>query len=132
MGMTDPIADLLTRIRNAGRARKEQVDIPWSNIKTRIVELLISEGFLKEYVLTEEDGHKLLRVSLKYDERNLSVITGIQRASRPSLRKYVSSDSIPKIRGGLGVSIVSTPKGLLSDREARRQNVGGELICTVW
>ncbi|HYD50755.1 MAG TPA: 30S ribosomal protein S8 [Terriglobales bacterium] len=130
--MTDPIADLLTRIRNAGRARKEQVDVPYSTIKQSIVELLIAEGYLRDFTIVEQEGHKQLRVSLKYDQRNLSVITGIKRASRPSLRVYVGSQDIPKVRSGLGVSIVSTPKGLLSDREARRQNVGGELICTVW
>jgi small subunit ribosomal protein S8 len=132
MGMTDPIADLLTRIRNAGRARKEQVDVPWSTIKTRLVELLIAEGFLKDYTVVDEGNHKILRVSIKYDSRNASVITGLKRLSKPSLRRYVGADSIPKIRGGLGVSIVSTPQGLMSDRDARKNNVGGELICSVW
>lgn len=133
MGMTDPIADLLTRIRNAARARKETVDIPWSNIKSRIVELLTSEGFLNDHqMVTEDDGKLTLRVWIKYDARNQPIMTGLKRLSKPSLRIYVGADEIPKVRGGLGVSIVSTPEGLLSDREARKRNVGGELICSVW
>lgn len=132
MSMTDPIADLLTRIRNAGQARKEQVDVPWSKLKSAIVELLINEGYLKDCSVVEQEGHKYLRVSIKYDDKNRSVITGIRRVSKPSLRRYSGAAAIPQVRGGLGLSVVSTPSGVLSDREARKRNVGGELICSVW
>lgn len=132
MAMTDPIADLLTRIRNGAHARKEQVDIPWSNVKARLVEVLIAEGYLKESSTVEQDGHRVLRVWLKYDGQSRSVITGIKRVSRPSLRIYVGSDEIPAIRGGLGVNILSTPAGILPDREARKRHVGGEILCAVW
>lgn len=132
MGMTDPIADLLTRIRNAAQARKEQVDVPWSHVKTRVVEVLTAEGYLKEHSIVEQDGHRMLRVWLRYDAQNRPVITGIKRVSRPSLRIYVGAREIPAVRGGLGVNIISTPAGILADREARKRNVGGELMCSVW
>lgn len=132
MGMTDPIADLLTRIRNGAHARKEQVDVPWSKIKVRLVEVLAAEGYLKEYSIVEQDGHRILRVWLKYDSRNQPVITGLKRVSRPSLRIYVGAEEIPPIRAGLGVSILSTPTGIVTDREARKRHVGGELLCSVW
>lgn len=132
MSMTDPIADLLTRIRNGAQARKEQVDVPWSNVKARLVEVLTAEGYLKEHSIVEQDGHRVLRVWLRYDAQNRPVITGLKRVSRPSLRVYVGADAIPAIRGGLGVNIISTPAGILADREARKRNVGGELMCSVW
>jgi small subunit ribosomal protein S8 len=132
MGMTDPIADLLTRIRNGVHARKEQVDVPWSKVKARLVEVLAAEGYLKEYSTVEQDGHRMLRVWLKYDSRNQPVITGLKRVSRPSLRVYLGASEIPLIRSGLGVSILSTPGGIVTDREARRRNMGGELLCSVW
>ena len=132
MAMTDPIADLLTRIRNGAQARKEQVDIPWSKVKTRLVEVLTAEGYLKEHSIVEQDGHRVLRVWLRYDAQNRPVITGLKRVSRPSLRVYVGADEIPAIRGGLGVNIISTPGGILADREARKRNIGGELVCSVW
>ena len=132
MGMTDPIADLLTRIRNGAHARKEQVDVPWSKLKVRVVEVLIAEGFLKEQSVIEQDGHKVLRVWLRYDAQNRSVIGGLKRISRPSLRVYVGAQEIPAIRRGLGVNILSTPAGLLTDREARKRNIGGEIVCSVW
>jgi small subunit ribosomal protein S8 len=130
--MTDPIADLLTRIRNGAQARKEQVDVPWSKVKTHLVEVLTAEGYLKEYSIVEQDGHRVLRVWLRYDAQNRPVITGLKRISRPSLRVYVGADEIPAIRGGLGVNIISTPAGILADREARKRHVGGELVCSVW
>jgi small subunit ribosomal protein S8 len=132
MAMTDPIADLLTRIRNGAQARKEQVDVPWSKVKTHLVEVLTAEGYLKEYSIVEQDGHRVLRVWLRYDAQNRPVITGLKRISRPSLRVYVGADEIPAIRGGLGVNIISTPAGILADREARKRHVGGELVCSVW
>jgi small subunit ribosomal protein S8 len=130
--VTDPIADLLTRIRNGAGARKEQVDVPWSRVKARVVEVLAAEGFLKEHSVVEHDGHRQLRVWLKYDAHNRSVITGLKRISRPSLRVYVGAQDIPAVRGGLGVNILSTPAGILTDREARKRNVGGEIMCAVW
>ena len=132
MSMSDPIADLLTRIRNGAHARKEQVDVPWSNVKERIVQLLASEGFLKEHSVVEQGPHRVLRVWLRYDANNRSVIVGLKRVSRPSLRVYVGAQEIPQVRRGFGVSILSTPSGLLTDREARRRNVGGEVLCSVW
>lgn len=132
MAMTDPIADLLTRIRNGAHARKEQVDVPWSRVKTRVVEVLTAEGYLKEHSVVEQGTHRVLRVWLKYDGQNRPVITGLKRISRPSLRTYVGARDIPSIRGGLGVNILSTPSGIITDREARKRNVGGEIICSVW
>jgi small subunit ribosomal protein S8 len=132
MGMTDPIADLLTRIRNGAHARKEQVDVPWSSVKARLVEVLTAEGFLKEHSIIEQGGHRVLRVWLKYDSQNRPVIGGLKRISKPSLRVYVGADEIPSVRRGLGINIVSTPAGIITDREARRRNVGGELMCSVW
>jgi small subunit ribosomal protein S8 len=130
--MTDPIADLLTRIRNGAHARKEHVDVPWSHLKVRLVEVLISEGYLKEHSVIEQEGKRVLRVWVRYDGQNRPVITGLKRVSKPSLRIYVGADEIPAIRRGLGVNILSTPAGILSDREARKRNLGGELMCSVW
>jgi len=132
MGMTDPIADLLTRIRNGAHARKEQVDVPWSKVKARLVEVLTAEGFLKEHSIIEQGGHRVLRVWLKYDNQSKPVIVGLKRVSKPSLRIYVGAREIPALRRGLGVNILSTPAGIITDREARKQNVGGELMCSVW
>jgi small subunit ribosomal protein S8 len=132
MAMTDPIADLLTRIRNAAHARKEQVDVPWSRVKARIVDVLTAEGYLKEHSVVEQDGHRILRVWLKYDGQNRPVIAGLKRVSRPSLRIYVGAREIPAIRRGLGISILSTPAGIVTDRDARKLHVGGEVVCSVW
>jgi small subunit ribosomal protein S8 len=132
MGMTDPIADLLTRIRNGAHARKEQVDVPWSRVKAQLVEVLTAEGFLKEHSVIEQAGQRVLRVWLRYDGENRPVISGLKRVSRPSLRIYVGAQEIPAVRGGLGTNILSTPAGILTDREARKRNIGGEVICSVW
>jgi small subunit ribosomal protein S8 len=132
MAVTDPIADLLTRIRNAARARKEQVDVPWSRVKAQLVDVLTTEGFLKEHSVVEQGGHRVLRVWLKYDSLNRPVILGLRRVSKPSLRVYVGAGEIPALRRGLGVNILSTPAGILTDREARKRNVGGEIMCSVW
>jgi len=129
--LTDPIADMLTRIRNGGLARKAAVTVPYSRHKEAVARVLRDEGYLEGVAVTDE-ARPQLQVTLRYDASQRHVITGIQRVSRPSLRVYVGAKEIPAVRRGLGVSIVSTPKGLLSDREARRQGVGGEIICKVW
>lgn len=130
--MTDPIADLLTRIRNATGARKTTVDVPWSRQKEEIAKVLVGEGFLDGVSVVEEQPRNVLRITLRYDERRVPAITGIKRVSRPSLRVYVGVKDIQAVRKGLGVSVLSTPKGMLADRDARREQVGGEVICTVW
>jgi small subunit ribosomal protein S8 len=130
--MTDPIADFLTRIRNASRARKDWADVPWSKLKEAIARVLVEEGFLGEAVVSESDGRKVLRLTLKYDRFRRPVMSGIRRVSRPSLRVYVGGRDIPMIRKGLGLSVLSTPKGVIADRVARKENVGGEVLCSVW
>jgi len=130
--MTDPIADMLPRIRNGAGARKASVDVPWSRHKEAIAHVLVEEGYLAEAAMVREGQFPTLRLGLRYDQTRRSVISGIRRVSRPSLRIYVGSDEIPSVRRGLGVSILSTPKGILPDREARRQGVGGEVICQIW
>ena len=132
MAMTDPIADLLTRVRNANQARKERVDVPWSRTKDAIVRVLIAEGFLRDCAVIGEGVRKQLRLVLKYDDQRRPVISGMKRVSRPSLRIYVGKETIPLVRGGLGINVLSTPQGVLVDREARRRGVGGELLCSVW
>ncbi len=130
--LTDPIADLLTRIRNGCRAHKERVDIPWSRTKESIALVLVSEGYLKESVVVGEGVEKVIRASLRYDASRKPVITDLQRVSRPSLRVYVGAEEAPRVRRGMGISILSTNKGVMPDREARKQNVGGEVLCAVW
>jgi len=132
MSMTDPIADMLARIRNAIRARKDKVEIPSSNLKERIVALLRDEGFIKSYRVASENSRNTLVVQLRYDDHNRSTIEGLRRVSRPGQRTYVGREDIPRIRSGLGVAILSTSKGVMTDREARKQLVGGELLCEVW
>ena len=130
--LTDPIADLLTRIRNASRARKDDVTVPWSRLKERIAAVMLAEGYLKECVVEGEGVSKLIRISLRYDARRESVITDLQRVSRPSLRVYVGSSEAPRVRRGMGISILSTNKGIMPDHQARKQQVGGEVLCAVW
>lgn len=130
--LTDPIADMLTRIRNAAQARKATVDVPWSRHKEAVAKALVDEGYLESAAQVEEKPRNLLRIGLRYDAQRRSVIIGIKRVSRPSLRVYVGAEDIPAVRKGLGVNVLSTPKGILVDREARREKVGGEVICTVW
>ena len=132
MSMTDPIADLLTRIRNGNRARKERVDVPWSTLKDAVARVLIAEGFLRDATVVGDGPEKQLRLVLKYDDQRRPVISGIERVSRPSLRVYVGKEEIPLVRGGLGINVLSTPAGVLVDREAKRRGVGGELLCAVW
>ncbi len=133
MSMTDPIADLLTRIRNGSRARKEYIECPWSRIKERVAAVMVAEGYVKDTNVVDLDGNKKnLRVWLSYDRNQEPVIQGIQRVSRPSYRIYVGAKSMPTVRAGLGVNIVSTPAGIMPDREAAKKNVGGELLCSIW
>ncbi|NVN97759.1 MAG: 30S ribosomal protein S8 [Geobacteraceae bacterium] len=132
MSMTDPIADLLTRIRNGAMAKLQKVDIPSSNMKVSIVNVLKNEGFIKNYKLISDQKQGVLRIYLKYINETDSVISEIKRVSKPGGRRYVKSDKIPSVKQGLGIAILSTSKGLLTDKVARETGVGGELICTVW
>ncbi len=130
--MTDPIADFLTRLRNAQLARHKTTTVPSSKIKVRIAEILKDEGYLDDVRVEDNDGRAVLHVTLKYDERSLPVIEGITRISRPGLRRYSAADDISKVRGGIGLAIISTSRGLMTDVQARRDRVGGEVLCTVW
>jgi small subunit ribosomal protein S8 len=130
--MTDPIADLLTRIRNGAMAKLQKVDIPSSNMKVGIVNVLKNEGFIKNYKLISDQKQGILRIYLKYIDESDSVISEIKRVSKPGGRRYVKSDKIPKVKQGLGIAILSTSKGLMTDKVAREAGLGGELICTVW
>jgi small subunit ribosomal protein S8 len=132
MGMTDPIADLLTRIRNAQQARHEIVTLPSSNIKKAVLNILKHEGFIQDWSFEADEHQGKLHVILKYDNDDHGIILGLKRVSRPGCRRYVKGKEIPQVLGGLGVAILSTSHGVLSDREARRQNVGGELLAYVW
>jgi small subunit ribosomal protein S8 len=130
--MTDPIADMLTRIRNALRSKKEEVDIPSSNLKLRIAEILKEEGYIKDFKLIQDAKQGIIRIFLKYDEYGEPVISGLERISKPGRRIYVSKERIPRVMRGLGIAILTTSKGVMTDREARRLGVGGEVICYVW
>lgn len=130
--MTDPIADMLTRIRNAGLARHDRTELPASRLKEAVAKILKSEGFIADVRPSEGDGDKKLTIVLKYGRDRQSAIDGVRRISRPGRRVYVRHDRIPRVFSGLGISILSTSRGLMSDREARRQKIGGELICEVW
>mgnify|MGYP001033631427 FL=1 len=130
--MTDPIADMLVRIRNANSCRFERVDIPFSKLKLEIARLLKEEGYIKSFKITSDRGKRVLRIYLKYRADNKGMIEGIRRISKPSLRVYVKKDKIPQILSGLGIAILSTPKGLMTDEQAKRAKLGGELICMVW
>lgn len=132
MSMTDPVADMLTRIRNAGLTRLEKVEIPASKLKIRIAEILKEEGFVLDYRVAEDARQGKLFVDLRYDENRKLAIKQLIRLSKPGRRVYTSCDEIPQIRNGLGVCIVSTSQGVMTDREARRKRVGGELLCSVW
>ena len=128
MSLSDPIADMLTRIRNAQSARRETVEMPSSNMKAEIVRILKREGYVKDFSM-EGGTKKVLRIYLKYSESNEPAIKGLKRESKPGLRDYTSMNEMPKVLGGLGVMVVSTSKGILTDRDARKQNVGGEVLC---
>lgn len=130
--MTDPIADMLTRIRNGNEAKHKSVQIPASKIKTEISRILQEEGYIKGYEVVEDGVQGLINVDLKYGNNNERVISGIKRISKPGLRVYAKSTEIPRVLGGLGIAIISTSKGIMSDREARKEQVGGEVLCYVW
>jgi len=130
--MTDPIADMLTRIRNANKAKFEKVEIPSSKIKVSIARILKEEGYIKNYAVVTDNKQGVLQIAMKYEGKGGAIISEIKRVSKPSCRMYVDKDTIPMIRSGLGLAILSTSKGIMSDKEARRQQVGGEVICTFW
>ena len=132
MSMTDPIADMLARIRNAIIARKTLVTVPNSSMKTKLAEILKQEGYIRTCDVRPDSKQGLLEIELKYDKENRSAIDGLQRLSRPGQRVYASAGDIPKVRNGLGVAVITTSKGLMTDREAREQNVGGEVVCAIW
>lgn len=130
--LTDPIADMLTRIRNANKAGHEKLDVPASILKTEIASLLKREKYIKNYKLIEDRKQGMLRIYLRYGPNNERIITNLKRISKPGLRRYKGSLDVPKVFSGLGMSIVSTSKGILTDRECRKMNVGGEILCEVW
>ena len=132
MHITDPIADMLTRIRNANSAKHETVDIPASNMKKAIAQILLDEGYIASYKVIDDEKQGVIRVTLKYGESKTQVITGLRRVSKPGLRIYSNVEDMPKVMKGLGIAIVSTSKGIMTDREARKQNVGGEVLAFVW
>ena len=133
MTMSDPIADMLTRIRNANTAKHDTVDIPSSKMKLAIADILVKEGYIAKYELIEDGSFKTIRVTLKYGaDKNEKIITGLKRISKPGLRVYASKDELPRVLGGLGTAIISTNKGVLTDKEARKQNVGGEVLAFIW
>ena len=132
MPVTDPIADMLTRIRNALGAKHEKIDMPASRTKKAIAGILLKEGFIKGYEYKEEGPQGIIRVTLKYDKSDSSIINGLKKISKPGLRVYAKKDDIPKVLGGLGIAIISTSKGIMTDKEARENGVGGEVIAYVW
>ncbi len=132
MQITDPIADLLTRIRNASNAKHETVDIPASNMKKAIAKILLDEGYIKNFQVIEDSKQGIIRVTLKYGENKSKVITGIKRVSRPGLRIYAGADELPKVLRGLGIAIISTSKGIMTDKEARANHIGGEVLAFIW
>ena len=133
MTMSDPIADMLTRIRNANTAKHDTVDVPASKMKLAIAEILFNEGYIKKYDVVEDGSFKTIRITLKYgQDKNEKIITGLKRISKPGLRVYAGKDELPKVLGGLGVAIISTNQGIITDKEARKLNVGGEVLAFVW
>lgn len=132
MQITDAIADLLTRIRNASAAKHEYVDVPASNMKKAIVQILVDEGYVQSYTVKEDGKQGIIRIALKYTEDKKAVITGLRRVSKPGLRIYAKCEEMPKVMKGLGIAIVSTPKGVMTDRQARQEKVGGEILAFVW
>ena len=132
MSLTDPVSDFLTRVRNAIKARQQKVDVPHSKLKVEIARILKEEGYIANYKATEEEGHKMLRVYLKYSSDNSSPISDLKRVSRPGCRVYVGSKDVPRVLGGLGINIITTPRGVMTGAAARKENVGGEVLCQVW
>ena len=129
---TDPIADFLTRLRNAAAAKHQRVDVPVSKLKTEIARILKEEGYIANFKATEEEGHKVIRVYLKYGANNEAAISKAERVSRPGCRVYVRRSEIPRVLGGMGINILTTPRGVMTGRQARKEGVGGELLCQIW
>ena len=132
MNTTDPIADMLTRIRNANSNKFKTVDVPASNMKKAIAETLLAEGYIKSFEEIKNDNQGVIRISLKYDENGNKVIDGLKRISKPGLRIYASKDELPKVLNGLGIAIISTSKGIMTDKQARAEGIGGEVLAYVW
>ena len=132
MVMTDPIADFITRIRNANMQRHEQVEIPASKVKVSIAEILLEEGFIKNYDVTEDGKQGIVTVTLKYGPEREHVISGLKRISKPGLKVYCKKDNVPRVLGGLGVAVISTSHGIMTDRQARKDGLGGEVLCYIW
>ena len=133
MSMSDPIADMLTRIRNANTAKHDTVDVPASKMKIAIADILVNEGYIAKYELSDEGAFQNMHITLKYGaDKNEKIITGLKRISKPGLRVYANTEDIPKVLGGLGTAIISTNKGVVTDKEARKLGVGGEVLCFVW
>lgn len=132
MNTTDPIADMLTRIRNASSSKFKTVDIPASNIKRAIADILFKEGYIKTYEEMKDDAQGVIRISLKYDDKGVKVISGLKRISKPGLRVYASKEELPRVLNGLGIALISTSKGIMTDREARKENLGGEVLAYIW
>ena len=132
MNTTDPIADMLTRIRNANNSRHTTVDIPASNMKKAIAKILLDEGYVKNVEYIDDSTQGVIRITLKYAENKQKVLTGLKRVSKPGLRIYASKEELPRVLKGLGIAIISTSKGIMTDKEARRQNVGGEVLAFIW
>lgn len=130
--VTDPIADLLTRIRNANMVKHATVDVPASNLKKRLVEIFLEEGYIKGYDIIDDNKQGVIRIELKYGESKERVITGLKRISKPGLRVYAKKTDVPKVLGGLGTAVISTSSGIITDKEARKLGVGGEVICYIW
>ena len=132
MNITDPIADMLTRIRNASRSKHKIVDVPASNIKNSIAEILFKEGYIKAYEEIANETQGIIRITLKYDEKGNKVIAGLKRISKPGLRVYAAKDELPKVLNGLGIALISTSKGIMTDKQARELGVGGEVLAYIW
>ena len=132
MQITDSVADMLTRIRNANTAKHDTVEIPASNMKKAIAQILVDEGYVKDYAVTDDGKQGVITITLKYGPNKSQVITGLRRVSKPGLRIYTSCEDMPKVMNGLGIAILSTPKGVMTDKEARKANVGGEVLAFVW
>ena len=132
MAMSDPLADMLTRVRNACMVKFDSVDMPLSKLKVSVAKILKEEGYINDYHIQKDDVQGVLSIDLKYDQSNDKVIIGLRRVSKPGCRRYVNADNIPKVMSGLGIGIVSTSKGVMTDRQARKMRLGGELLCEVW
>ena len=132
MSLTDPVADLLARIRNAIHARHQKLDVPASKLKLEIARILKEEGYVANFKPTEEDGHKVIRIYLKYSNNNEAAISNVERVSRPGCRVYVGQTEIPRVLGGMGINILTTPRGVMTGRDAHKEHIGGEILCRVW